>query len=256
MVRRSAPLRAVRACFLHVPASERTAAARAACCLAFSGGLRLGELIGASRRDRCLCWDQIDFITTAAAITGISLRLGLHKAKDSDRVTIPARRPLQLLQPHQGQVTVSGSRFCGVRVFIAWALARVASRPAAATTGPLAVSELAHWLPPSGPVFAHSGGKLVLKVAVVQLLRSACAPSVAPLVHGHSIRITAVTALDRAGVQFSVIRRFGRWKSASACETYLRRAREGLAPLPISGDRIQLQRPDFVLAECLRLDVD
>ena len=98
--------------------------------------------------------------------------------------------------------------------------------------------------------------KPIVKAQVVRALRSFCSREVAGAVHGHSIRIAAVMCLDRAGVAFEVIRRFGRWKSASACEVYLRGVREGLPPLELGGRSLDLNRPVWVLASALRLNLE
>lgn len=234
--RSSAPLHAIRRCLTAGATDPTQHAAHAAIGLCFSGGLRLGELIGASRRHHGLQWHQVDLIARAGKIQGIAVRLGLHKADAPARFTITAASPIGVVAD-EGRWRISGNQFCGVRAFVAWAAAAVIPAPTAAGAS---ARQLALSCPKQGPVFV-AGQRPLLKATVVRVLRGHCLLGEADTVHGHSIRIAAVMCLDRAGVAFETIRRFGRWKSASSCEVYLRSAREGLAPLELRGSDLQLK---------------
>lgn len=193
----------------------------------------------------------MQFIIRDGLIHGIAIRLGLHKADGPAKFSIQAVEPIEIHR-RTGSWVVVGNEFCGVRAFVAWVAANRTTTVAAEVD---AARQLALSCPTTGPVFV-ANTRPILKAQVVRTLRSFCAGEVAGEVHGHSIRIASVMCLDRAGVAFEVIRRFGRWKSASACEVYLRGVREGLPPLELGGRSLDLNRPVWVLASALRLNME
>ena len=235
--RQSAPLTAVSAAIRGRAIERGTTepAARAAIALCFAGGLRLGELVGATRRHASLDWTQLELLTQGDCIVAIRIRFGLHKGAEPEQLTVQASEPVRISRTVAG-FAADGNPSCGATAFVRWIAASTPPPDRARTEG-TAAGLLARTVPRAGPVFAHEG-KRMLKRFVVQLLQQSCVEAVRTRVMGHSLRIAAVTCLDRAGVPFEVIRRFGRWKTAATCERYLRGAREGLPPLEIRGNRL------------------
>jgi len=82
------------------------------------------------------------------------------------------------------------------------------------------VCELTHSLPRSGSVFA-AGSTGDRRDEADALLRTYCDAALRTFVYGHSLRIAAVTTLNRAQVPFDTARRFGRWASANVYGGYI-----------------------------------
>lgn len=81
-----------------------------------------------------------------------------------------------------------------------------------------------------GPFFRFIGGKPLTRVALVRRVREALQPSGVDVskYSGHSFRIGAATAAAAVGIEDSLIKTLGRWRS-SAYQVYVRVPRERLA---------------------------
>ena len=251
----SAPLPAVAACFRLSATSWKTAAAAAAICLCYAGAMRFGELLSDSSLRGGCDWQDFELLHDNKRISGIRVRLGLHKGDSPIQFTIVARAPI-VVECSRARFRVGGHPYCGVSRFLRWAAHARARTPSPRATRASGVRELAYSLPRSGPVFAE-GSTRVRRDEAVALLRTYCDPTLRTFVYGHSLRIAAVTTLDRAQVPFDTIRRFGRWASVNACGGYLRSAQEGLPLIDLRETLgVACQQPAHVLSEVLALHVD
>ena len=82
----------------------------------------------------------------------------------------------------------------------------------------------------SGPFFRWKSGSLLSRESLVKQMRKALSTSGVDVsgYSGHSFRIGAATAAAAAGLEDSMIKTLGRWRS-SAYQTYVRIPRERLA---------------------------
>jgi len=237
------PLQGLAQCLDRPETSPVARARQAAIALTLAGGLRAGEIVAAKSgdRERGLRRGHADLVLTDgdSAIASLDVHLTFNKSGGPRKVTIAAVTPIRI---SAGGAT--GHRFCGLRRFINWLVRDRGLRSA---------RSIKDWLAAPTPgtlphVFCSRGPGRVSPTGIADHLRAQVeCPS---RITGHCIRVTAVTTLAREGVEESIIRRFGGWKSEDSQDTYAIHNYFNLPRLPLPA-WVDLRRPQQVIAASL-----
>ena len=183
----------------------------AAACLGFFGFLRSGEMVAPSEKE----YDPLSHLCFS------DIRVDSHSSPSLIQVTIKASKTDPFRQGVTLYIGATGDQLCPVTAVLSYMVARGSS---------------------PGPLFIWEDNRYLTRERLVTSLRAALTKAgyAAQNYAGHSFRIGAATTAARCGIQDSLIKTLGRWKSA-AYARYIRTAPEVLCRVAKSLVKGQIQ---------------